>query len=226
LGGNGVQSKGGSDDILITQNRFIEAGERAVNMGGSTGFEFFRPALNASGVNFEARDVRVVANLFRGGTSPIAFVGCLRCSASQNTIVDPERWVVRILQETTSTADYEFAPAADGLFVNNVIYYSRAALSAHVNVGPDTEPDSFVFMNNLWYAHDDPEGSTPDSLPVPESQGIYGEDPAFADPTADDFAIAAGSPAAAAGTTLAGVEADLDAACFGEPPSIGALEVK
>jgi hypothetical protein len=44
LGGNGVQSKGGSDDIEITQNRFLDAGERAVNMGGSTGFEFFRPA--------------------------------------------------------------------------------------------------------------------------------------------------------------------------------------
>lgn len=143
LTGNGVQSKGGSDDILITRNRFLEAGERAVNMGGSTGFEFFRPALSADAVNYEARDIRVIANLFRGGISPIAFVGCVDCVAANNTLVEPEHWILRILQETTGADGFEFVAASNGRFVNNLVYYSRAALSTHVNVGPDTAPESF-----------------------------------------------------------------------------------
>lgn len=224
LGGNGVQSKGGSDDIEITQNRFLAAGERAVNMGGSTGFEFFRPALSMSGMNFEARDIRVVANLFVGGISPIAFVGCVDCLAANNTVVDPETWVIRILQETTSTAEYAFLPSSGGRFVNNLVYYSLAGVRTHVNVGAETAPETFVFSNNLWYAHDSPGDSEPGSLPVMESAGVYGEDPAFAG--ADDRHITASSPASGAGLELEGVAGDLDGECYAAPPSIGAYEAE
>jgi hypothetical protein len=224
LGGNGVQSKGGSDDIEITRNRFLSAGERAVNMGGSTGFEFFRPGLSVSGVNYEARDIRVVANLFVGGVSPIAFVGCVDCLAANNTVVDPERWVVRILQETTSSAEYEFFPASNGRFVNNVVYYTLGALSTHVNVGAETAPETFTFSNNLWYAHDAPEDSEPGSLPVPETGGVYGEDPAFAG--ADDQHVGAAGPASGAGVELDEAVADLDGDCYAAPPSIGAYEAE
>lgn len=224
LGGNGVQSKGGSDDIEITRNRFIAAGERAVNMGGSTGFEFFRPALSTSEPNFEARDVRVTANLFVGGVSPIAFVGCVDCLAANNTIVDPETWVLRILQETTSTAEYEFLPSSNGRFVNNLVYYSLSLLRTHVNVGGETAPETFAFSNNLWYAHDGPADSQPGSLPVEESAGVYGEDPAFAG--AEDWHVGPSSPARGAATELDEVQGDLDGACFAAPPSIGAYEAE
>jgi hypothetical protein len=224
LGGNGVQSKGGSSDIEITRNRFFNAGERAVNMGGSTGFEFFRPALSPSGVNYEARDIRVTANVFRGGVSPIAFVGCVACLAANNTIVDPERWVVRILQETTSTDEYAFSPASDGRFLNNIVYYELADLSTHVNVGADTAPETFEFSNDLWYASDAPEDSEPSSLPVTESAGIYGEDPGFADAPSDDYAIGSDSPAAEAGVAVDGISGDVNGACYGTPPSIGAYQ--
>jgi hypothetical protein len=224
LGGNGVQSKGGSEDIEIKQNRFLDAGERAVNIGGSTGFEFFRPALSSSGENVEARNIRVISNLFRGGTSPIAFVGCDDCLVANNTIVDPLRWVVRILQETTSTAEYTFAPARNGRFVNNAVYFAVADLSTHVNVGPDTDAASFEFSNNLWYAHDTPSESEP-SLPAPEIAGVYAVDPGFGDAANDDVSIGANSPLAGAGEALPEVTGDLDGACFADPPSIGALEV-
>jgi hypothetical protein len=223
LGGNGVQSKGGSEDIEIKQNRFLDAGERAVNIGGSTGFEFFRPALSTSGENFEARDIRVVANLFRRGISPIAFVGCVDCLVANNTIVNPQHWVVRILQETTTTAEYAFAPARNGRFVNNAVYFARAELSTYVNVGAGADGASFEFSNNLWYAHDAPADSEPSPLPAPETAGIYGEDPDFADVASDDVAITVASPLVGAGLAL--VTADLDGACYDEPPSIGALEV-
>lgn len=225
LGGNGVQSKGGSHDILITQNTFIEAGQRAVNMGGSTGFEFFRPALSTTEPNYEARDIRVVANVFQGGISPIAFVGCVDCIAANNTVVDPVQWVFRILQETTTADGYEFLPAQGGRFVNNVVYFARGELSTYVNVGADTSPETFELSNNLWFAHDDPAQSEPSPLPAPENGGIYGMDPGFADAAGGDYHIAADSPAAGAGTGVEGLEGDRDGTCYASPPSIGAFEV-
>jgi hypothetical protein len=220
--GNGVQAKGGSDDILVTQNLFRAVGERAVNLGGSTGFEFFRPPLSPSGLNFEARDIRVVANVFRGGISPIAFVGCVDCLAANNTIVDPQNWVLRILQETTTTAEYAFAPAGGGRFVNNIITYTTGDLSTQVNVGPDTDAGSFTFSNNLWYAEDSPSDSEPSYLPVTELDSVYGEDPGFASP--NDESITTASPAAGAGLTVNEVPADMEGDCYAAPPALGAHE--
>jgi len=221
LGGNGVQSKGGSADILITQNSFQQAGERAVNLGGSTGFEFFRPALSTSEPNYEASDIRVTANVFTGGISPIAFVGCVDCLVAHNTIIDPEHWVLRILQETVTSDGYEFLPASGGRFENNLVYYELGNLSTQANVGPDTAAETFTFSNNLWYAYDAPASSAPAYLPVPETDGIYGEDPQLSGEAA---AIPSSSPAVAAGASSTEVQTDFDGDCFAEPPSIGAQE--
>jgi hypothetical protein len=221
--GNAVQAKGGSEDVEIRANRFVDAGERTINMGGSTGFEFFRPPLGG-GENYEARDIRVIANLIRGSNAPLAFVGCVECSAVHNTIVDPTNWVIRILQETVSTAEYTFSPARDGRFVNNIVYFARGELSTTVNVGPETAPETFEFANDLWYAHDVPEQSDPSGeLPVPEVDGIYGEDPQLADPGADDYDVPPGSPAAGAGRSEpASAGGDLEGECYPRPPTIGA----
>jgi hypothetical protein len=225
LGGNGVQTKGGSDGIEITRNRFVNAGERAVNMGGSTDFEFFRPPLSTTLNNYEASEIRVVANLFRGSVSPIAFVGCVNCVLANNTVIDPSNWVLRILQETSSVSgSYSFLPAQNGRVSNNVFYFSRAELSTYVNVGSGTSPDSFEFTNNLWYAHDDPDGSEPSPLPAAEVDGIYGENPGFADPTSDDYVIGTSSPAAGAGVPLETPTGDFTGRCYADPPSLGAYE--
>jgi len=221
--GNAIQTKGGSEDVEIRANRFVDAGERTINMGGSTGFEFFRPPLGA-GENFEARDIRVVANIIRGSDAPLAFVGCVECSAVHNTIVDPTHWVIRILQETTSTAEHSFAPAREGRLVNNIVYYARGQLSTTVNVGADTAPETFELANNLWYAHDAPEQSDPaGELPAPEVGGIYGQDPQLVDPAADDCDVPLGSPAAGAGRSeSASAGGDIEGECYPRPPTIGA----
>ena len=221
--GNGVQCKGGSTNILVQGNRFVDAGHRAVNMGGSTGFEFFRPSLDPVGANAEARDIRVIANVIEGGVAALGFVGCVDCIAANNTIVDPERWVFRILQETaTSSGGYTFLPAQNGTVTNNIVYFTASGLSTHVNVGGDTDPDGFTFVNNLWFAHDAPGSSTP-SLPVTEQGAIIGEDPLFVG--GGDFSITANSPAAGAGSTLAALGGDYDGACYASPPSVGAYEI-
>ncbi|HEU4419520.1 MAG TPA: right-handed parallel beta-helix repeat-containing protein, partial [Planctomycetota bacterium] len=68
----GVQAKGGSRDVTVRRCRFEHAGERAVNIGGSTGLQYFRPKPEG----FEAKDVTVEGCTFVGSMAPIAFVGC------------------------------------------------------------------------------------------------------------------------------------------------------
>ncbi|MFO7563152.1 MAG: hypothetical protein R6X02_10955 [Enhygromyxa sp.] len=223
-GGSAVQCKGGAADIEIRANVFEDGGHRGVNMGGSTGFEYFRPPLADNAPNVEARDIRVIANSFRGGVTPFAFVGCVDCLAANNVIVTPGNWVTRILQETVSTNEYEFLPASNSRFVNNIVYFDGQVGTA-VNVGPNTDPDSFEFANNLWYRFDDPaQSAPPGGLPVVEQDGIIGEDPLFADPDNGDYHVDPTGPAAGAGLSVIELSGDLDGLCFADPPSIGAYE--
>ena len=37
--------------------------------------------------------------------------------------LEPERWLLRILQETTSTGDYDFYPSSNNKFKNNLLTY-------------------------------------------------------------------------------------------------------
>jgi hypothetical protein len=224
LQGNGVQCKGGSDDIEIGRNRFSNAGERSVNLGGSTGFEFFRPPLSTTAPNFEARNIRVIANDITGSTVPLAFVGCVDCAALNNTLVNPSNWILRILQETVTGAGFTFLPAQDGRFLNNLVYFSRSDLSTYVNVGPNTQAATFQFANNLWYAHDTPASSRPTDLPSAETNGIVGSDPQLTGAATGDYTIAGASPAAGAGQRAPEVRADLAGRCYTDPPSIGAHE--
>ncbi|MBL9023843.1 MAG: hypothetical protein JNL21_16735 [Myxococcales bacterium] len=222
MGSNAVQTKGGSADITIVANHFVNAGERAINLGGSTGLEYFRPPLSTSDPNVEARRIFALANVIEGSMSPIAFVGCVDCLAANNTLIHPEHWVLRILQETTTGGGYTFLPASNGRFVNNVVYYRASDVGVHANVGPDTDPASFSFQNNLWYAHDDPGASQP-NLPAAEQGGLIGVDPAFVD-AASDFHLAAGSPAIGAGAALGELSGDRDGQCYAATPSVGAYE--
>ena len=123
--GNAIQCKGGSERLTILANLMVDPGQRAVNMGGSTGFEFFRPSLSTNEPNAEARDIRLLSNVIVGSPAPLAFVGCVDCLAANNTIVNPENWVMRILQETTSTAEYEFLPASGGRVERTIIVAFR-----------------------------------------------------------------------------------------------------
>ena len=226
LSGNAIQCKGGSADIDITRCRIVDAGQRGINIGGSTGFEYFRPPLSAEGVNHEARAIRVVGNLFCGSASPIAFVGCIDCLAANNTLIDPGAWPVRILQETVSAPPYAFAPCARGRFINNLVYFSRGCLrDPDINVGPNTDAASFTFAHNLWYAHDDPERSAP-RLPVVELNAVIGRDPLMVDPVQGDVLIPLASPAAGAGLPTPHAVTDLDGRPYRNPPSIGARETQ
>jgi hypothetical protein len=215
--GNAIQAKGGSEDVLIWRNRFERAGERALNLGGSTGAAYFRP----QGADYEARDLRAVANTFADCKAPVAFVGCDGALFANNTVYLPRTWVARILQESVDG----FIPCRDGRFVNNVVVFRKADLSTYVNVGPNTAPETFTFSHDLWHCLDD-AGFTGPSLPVVEAGGTYQEDPLFAAPalSGGDFHVGRGSPAAGAGVVLGEVPGDYDGRPYASPPTVGAFE--
>jgi hypothetical protein len=227
-GGTGVQTKGGSSNIEIRGNVFTQVGGRAVNMGGSTGFEFFRPPLDAAADNYEARDIRVVANVFDRAAEVAALPGCVDCLFANNTVYRPATRILRILQETTSSEGFTFLPASNGRIVNNLFVYTRAEITnagRAINVGAGTSPATFRYENNLWYASDDIAGSGDvDYQGATVIETLPAADPGFVDAPNGDFTLSDGSPATAAGVVLTEVPQDRAGHCYDSPPSLGAFE--
>jgi hypothetical protein len=154
----------------------------------------------------------------------VGFVGCVDCIAANNTMINPDIWLMRILQETTSTAEYEFLPASNCTFANNLVYFSHGQIRTYVNVGPDTSAETFTFTNNLWYAHDSPGQSQPDNLPAADIDPVVGQDPGFENAAGHNYHIGSDSPAAGEGIPLTEVNGDMDGRCYADPPAIGAYE--
>ncbi len=165
----GVQMKGGTADVVVEKCHFLNAGERPLNAGGSTDADFFRPR----DAKHEAARLIMRHNTIEGSLCAAAFVGVDGGEFSNNTILFPTKWVFRILQENTSAG---FAPCRDVKIQNNRIVFRRSQVQTEVNVGDNTEPESFQFDGNTWFAEDRPAASKP-RLPVSETNGVYGSDP-------------------------------------------------
>ncbi len=185
LAANGVQMKGGTRDVVVRRCRFENAGERAIQLGGSTGRAYFRPAVEG----FEAKDLVVEHCTIVGSTAAIAFVGCDGAVVRHNTIHLPRKWVFRILQETR---DADFVPCRRGVFTDNLIV--RDGIDTVANIGPGTAPDTFTFARNYWFRVDAPQRSVP-RLPTPEQKPAGGADPRFVDVARGDLRLKADSPA-------------------------------
>jgi len=216
LGSNSIQCKGGSEWVRIEGNFFRDGGQRTLNIGGSTGLPFFRPDT----AHFEAANVQVFANIIVGSWAPVAYVGAVNVTVANNTIYQPENWVIRILQETVDPD--RFLACGDNSFVNNIIWLGNN-LSTEVNVGPNTAPETFQFSNNLWFNADNTNWSGP-SLPVTEANSILNLDPEFSSPANSDFSILPTSPAAGAGVSVSLLSLDFQGNLFANPPSVGAIE--
>jgi len=164
-----IQMKGGSSGITVEKVYFENAGERPVNVGGSTGLDYFRPADAA----YEAKDLTVQDCTMEGSPCAAAFVGVDGALFTRNTILYPQKWIFRILQENQ---DKRFAPCRNVKITENRIVFNRAQVQIEVNIGPGTSPETFTFANNHWFAEDRPDRSKP-KLPAEETGGTYGHDP-------------------------------------------------
>lgn len=180
---NGVQTKGGSSEIVIQRCRFENAGGRAVNVGGSTGLAYFRPA----DAKHEAKDITVEDCEFLGGMSAISFVGVDGAIVRHNTIYRPRRWPIRILQENT---DERFVSSRNGRFEKNVVVFRSDEVREVVNIGGKTAPETFTFAGNHWLCLDRP--ATTERLlrlPAKEIGGTHGVDPGLKDAEQGDLTI-------------------------------------
>lgn len=214
-GSNSIQAKGATSGIHMNRNRFTNGGQRAVNLGGSTGVDFFRPL----GANYEAKDLFVTANIFEGSLAPIAYVGCRNVHVVNNTIIRPDRWIIRILQESRDTSFYQ--SCAYNHFVNNIVVVNNN-LSTDVNIGPNTLPGSFRFSNNLWF-HETNAVYQP-NLPVAESNGITRRNPGFVTDGGIPYGINGFSSGFMKGIANNLIGRDFLNRPFRAIPSIGAME--
>jgi hypothetical protein len=167
-----IQMKGGSADNLVQGCFFDRAGGRALNLGGSTGLQYFRPRVD----DYEATRLLVGGNRFFGGTAAVAWPTASHSRVVQNTIVLPEKWIGRILQENRGP---QFKPSHDGIFAENLVVFDhRVGQPEFINVGPGTAPETWKFVNNAWY---DAEGARRPRLPGIETGSIYQADPQLID---------------------------------------------
>lgn len=215
-GSNSIQAKGGTRNIRIEGNLFKNGGARAVNLGGSTGLQFFRP-LDAP---YESAELKVYSNVFIGSEAPIAFVGTVNTEVVNNTIYLPTKWVMRILQETVDTS--RFPPCGYNTFRNNIVYIDNR-VNVECNIGPNTAPETFTFSNNLWFHSENGFWLGPD-LPATDEDNIIGEDPLFENTSSDNFALLENSPAIGNGLDVSEPGIDFALKWFLSPRSIGAHE--
>lgn len=164
-----IQLKGGTSDVTVEKCHFTNAGERPLNVGGSTGLEYFRP----QGAQHEAARIIVHDNIIEGSLCAAAFVGVDGAEFSGNTILFPKKWIFRILQETREPG---FVPCRNVLIKDNRIVFRRTQVQIDINSSDATAPETFRFERNHWFAEDKPQSSKP-KLPTEEKDGIYGADP-------------------------------------------------
>ena len=185
-GSVGIQFKGGSENIAIRQSVFDDPAPRGINVGGSTGLQFFRP----KPLGFEARNFTIEGNVFIGCDAPIAFPNTDGVLVRFNTIYVPKKWAFRILQETVRE---DFTPSRNGRIEDNIIVFkSTQWFEGGINIGPHTAPETFSFARNAWFCEDAPAKSKP-TLPSVEKDGVIGQAPLFIDPVKHDFALQPGS---------------------------------
>jgi len=168
---NTVQPKCGSYGIGVYRCRFDDSSLRAVQFGGGIGpgrrnrYDYFGK-LKEEG--YSGVDMAAMGNVIVSGGAAAAYCSAARCTFEYNTIVNPTRYVLRILFEGGDR------PTADNRFAHNLIVHGK--LTEVANVGGQTKPETFTFANNYWFNRLDPARSIP-KLPGPRTAPAGGADP-------------------------------------------------
>lgn len=220
---SGGHIKGGSSDITLTRNLFLNASQSpwvAYELGGDTGAAFYCP-----GDSFEVKNLHFYANIIAGGYRGLALSSARDCRVVNNTFYNCGQAPLRFLNTSN------FYPALSGNVVENNLF----AFGASAYINGSTQPASAAsFSHNLYY-----------SLQNEPFNGPYWDSPAldaikdanplnfgaatnmFVDGPALDFQLAAGSPAIGAAKFQTEPATDF----YGKPfsigmRSIGAIEVE
>jgi hypothetical protein len=180
-GGFGLKVEGGSSNVAIRANRFENAGERAIQFGGSVGLHPFRTR-STDGATAErvTAEGNVIVNKGADGEgicSAVAFIGARDAEFRYNLVFRPGVFVGRVLREGSHPAAVN---TGERVFRGNaIIWYEGDFAPAHAfNAGPDTFPESLDFRANRW-VNLSPHGASEVLLPTKEREPSYGVDPGF-----------------------------------------------
>ena len=215
MGSNAIQAKGGTAELTIARNFFLHCGERTLNLGGSTGLAYFRP----TDAPYEASDLRVWSNVIVGSNAAIAYVGAINVDVINNTIVRPQVWVTRILQETVDPL--RFIECGENSFRQNLIV--QGMIRTETNVGPNTRPETFLYADNYWHNFQDSSWSGP-ILPVSDPGLVLGSDPQFVDSITHNYRLEPTSQATGRIWSAVQPLEDFDGTPYAMPRSAGAFE--
>jgi len=162
---NTIQPKGGTFNVGVYKCRFDNANFRAMQFGGRTGRQYFFRGNYEKG--YECHDTVAMGNVITGGEAAVAFISCTRCTFAYNTIVDPGKFICRVLKEGRG------APA-DNVVRRNLIVHGK--LVQHINSSPGTDLKATTFSENYWFNRLEPDRSIP-KLPATQQSPAGGTDP-------------------------------------------------
>ena len=214
--GYAIQLKGSSYHGDIHNNFFVNAGKRGVQMGGSTGADYYRPPLTDS--TYEARYIRTYSNIFINGEMPFLFSSSRDCFFVNNTVVNAGGNLFRTVKENNSVANGgnpHYNTVANNIFFNS----GNGWVSGKVG---DANGATNTLERNLFF----PKG-TPGSDSKLTFRNSILSDPLFRNLSGNNFALLPKSPAIGAGTTLVDVSfasRDYYGNPFKNKRSIGAIE--
>ncbi|MHC4717119.1 MAG: right-handed parallel beta-helix repeat-containing protein, partial [Planctomycetota bacterium] len=156
---NGIMPKGAAYHHGMYKNLFIDGSSRAVCFGGSGG---------AAGP--EIRDSVAMGNVIVGGEAAVAYCSATTCDFAYNTVVNPEKWVMRVQKEGAYETD-------NCGFRRNLVEYGPFLPWGSVQgTGGTVHPETFTYEANYWYKWDNPAASIP-YLPGGETDPAGGVDP-------------------------------------------------
>lgn len=205
--GIGVMLKGGSADIVVSDNVLVDIGKNALEVGGYTPLKHYPPGFIDAGNQFEARNVAVSGNSFDGiANTAIRIIAGQQVEISANIVRDAAKIVT--VDDSAKFHDPWFAE--DLVFLSNDFgpegwLIDRSAAADIVVDAPD--PKSLVPVVAL----DRPFGQ---DLAPPAAATSIAPDPAKAeiltvDRAGDDFVFPAIGTAGAPPVILVEMAADL-----------------
>ncbi|MCX6153417.1 MAG: T9SS type A sorting domain-containing protein [Candidatus Kapabacteria bacterium] len=216
----GGHIKGGSSDITMERNLFINASSNAwvaFELGGDTGQQFYCP-----GDNFEVKNLKFYSNIVIGGYRGIALSSAIDCKIINNTFYNCGQATLRFL--TTSIL---YPTLKNNRIENNIFAFGTAN---YIN-GGSQPANASSFAKNIYYSttnttFNGPYWDSPelDSIKDPKPMNFGSETKIFVNYNSNDLNLIQGSPAIGAGQAETEPLYDFYGNKFATNRSIGAIE--
>ncbi len=221
----GIQFKLGTFNVKVYTNYFKNTGidDSTFKVGESGGAQYYCPDAK----DWHAKDIKIYSNIIAGGKTPFSIGLAINTEITNNTIVSPATFVMRLLSDETTFENKNNKLVNNIFYLDKTIYFNGTSSANNINF------QSIVFQNNLFYAAHKPNWTGPDpytgEYDAEEIKGVKFinniiANPMFNNPANTDYSLGANSPAL--GTGLAVPEPALD--YFGKPfkalRAIGAIE--